>query len=91
MLRRIPVDYMDLQRGFATLFPWHRAVVVPEWPNGEALHPQRVASDSFEVGCTVCFREFAPPGADVLTEELQMAGAGFEVHPCAMIAIEGVP
>ena len=72
----VPADYFGLILAFGAAFPWHRQEVVPEWDDGTAIHPQRATA--FDHGSRVVFREFAPPGGDLLTTELQRAGAGFE-------------
>jgi len=70
----IASNYEELQQAFVECFPWHQGIVVIEYPDGRAVHPQTA---SFREGDLVCFREMSPPNSDVVTDHLQTLPAGW--------------
>jgi len=71
---RVAKNYEELMQAFLDVFPYHIGVVIPEFTDGRAIHPQTV---SLEPGDVVCFRELAPPTEDLLTHHLQSLPAGW--------------
>jgi hypothetical protein len=71
---RIAKNYEELMQAFLDVFPHHIGVVIPEFADGRAVHPQTVC---LEPGDVVCFRELAPPTEDLLTHYLQTLPAGW--------------
>jgi hypothetical protein len=67
-------NYEELQQAFVDCFPWHQGVVVIEYPDGRAVHPQTA---SFREGDLVCFREMSPPDSNLVTDHLQTLPAGW--------------
>jgi hypothetical protein len=70
----IAANYEELQQAFVQCFPWHKGVVVIEYPDGRAVHPQTA---SFREGDLVCFREMSPPNSDLVSDHLQTLPAGW--------------
>ena len=69
----IASNYEEVQQAFIEVFPWHRTPVVPEYPDGRAIHPQTA---HFRAGSRLFFRELAAPTDDV-SSELQRLSAGW--------------